>query len=336
LALASRFRVTLALTGGLFGLVPIVYVLLYPAQDGQRVGYGEAFHHVYFLMFGQPSLPYVDSLVLEALNLAIPPFGIAVIVDGVVRLAVLAFSRQRSDKDWIAVIAKTYQGHVVVCGAGRVGYRVTTELVSLGCDVVVIEKDEHGAFVSVLRDQDVPVLIDDIKSRQCLERTHIRAADAIVCATDNDLANLNVALDARRFNPKIRIVMRLFDDDLVATIRDAFSAEALSTSAVAAPAMALAALDPRIIHSFRVGKHLMVVSDFVAGPALTDAHVSMLRDRFGGLTLSVRRADVETLHPNGQTGILGGDVLTVQAAYDDYLALRAFTGERVPPVSFPR
>jgi Trk K+ transport system NAD-binding subunit len=183
----------------------------------------------------------------------------------------------------------------------------------------------------VLRDEQVPLLIDDIRSPQCLPRMNVKAASAIVCATDDDLANLNIALDARRLNPGIRVVIRLFDDDLVAKVRDTFKAEALSSSSLAAPAMALAALDPRIIHSFRMSEHLMVVSVFEARAGLPGVTISELRDRFGALTLCMHRAGHEKLHPSGDQLIQAGDVLTLQADYPDYRRLRAFTGEAQPP-----
>ncbi|MEO7093804.1 MAG: NAD-binding protein [Polyangiales bacterium] len=333
-ALLRRFRVTLFMAAILFGVAPVVFVALYRTPDGSPIRYGEAFHHVYFLLFGQPSLPYVPSLVLEALNILIPPFGIAVVIDGLVRFAYLFFAKHKSDKEWIEVISETLREHVIVCGAGRVGYRVATQLLALGRDVIVIEKNEASAFVGILRDAKVPVLIDDIKSPGCLPRTNVAQASAIVCATDDDLANMNVALDARKLNPKIRVVMRLFDDDLVAKVKEAFKAEALSTSALAAPAMALSALDPRVLHSFNVGGHLMVVSSFVAAERLTALTVSSVRDRFGGLTLSLSRDGAPMkLHPRGETTIAAGDVLTVQCTWDDYRALREFTGEATPPSS---
>jgi Trk K+ transport system NAD-binding subunit len=221
-----------------------------------------------------------------------------------------------------------------VCGAGRVGYRVVVQLRSLGKDVVVVEKREEAAFVAVLRDEQVPLLIDDIRSPQCLPRTNVKKAAAIVCATDDDLANLNIALDARRMNPDIRVVIRLFDDDLVAKVRDTFKAEALSSSSLAAPAMALAALDPRIVHSFRIGTHLMVVSVFEARQGLPGLNISEVRDRFGGLALSMRRGGKgdELLHPSGDTRIEAGDMVTLQAEYKDYKMLRAFTMESDAPV----
>jgi hypothetical protein len=62
--------------------------------------------------------------------------------------------------------------------------------------------------------------------------------------------------------------------------------------------------------------------------------VSVVRDRHGGLTLSLRRGEgAEVLHPKGETALREGDVLTVQAEYRDYLALREATGEARPPVS---
>jgi voltage-gated potassium channel len=325
-ALLARFRTTVAMALAMFGVVPLLFCWLYVRPDGGRVAFGEALHHVYFLLFGQPSLPYIRSVPVEAMNMLIPPLGLALVVDGVVRFAYLFFAKHRREKEWVEVMSQTLEKHVIVCGAGRVGYRVTEQLLALGHEVVVIEKREDAAFVAVLRDRDVPVTIDDIKSPHCLDRVNVKRAAAIVAATDDDLANLNVALDARRLHPAIRVVIRLFDDDLVARIRAGFELEAFSSSALAAPALALAALDPRIVHSFQVGGHLMVVSVFHAGAFLTGMTVAQVRDRHGGLTLAVRHGESpERLHPKGETAITAGDALTIQATYESYVALRALT-----------
>lgn len=331
-ALIKRFRITLALTAALFLSAPPLFQWRCQVPGGEPVSAGKAIQHVYFLLFGEPFLDCSDDWLGIALSMLIPPVGIALIVDGVVRFAYLFFAKHKSDKEWIEVVAETLKGHIIVCGAGRVGYRVVDQLRAMGKDVVVVEKREDGPFVGVLRDEHVPLLIDDIRSPQCLPRTNVKAACAIVCATDDDLANLNIALDARRLNPTIRVVIRLFDDDLVAKVRDTFKAEALSSSSLAAPAMALAALDPRIVHSFRIGKHLMVVSVFDARMGLPGTTISELRDRFGALTLAVRRGDTERVHPGGDERIQMGDRVTLQAEYTDYRRVRAFTGEAQPPI----
>lgn len=328
-AVLWRFRLTFTLVGVWFGLLPLVFVARYPGG----ISFGRALHHVYFLLFGQPSLDYVDDVVLEVLNLVIPPLGLVAVVDGVVRFSYLFNARKRADREWIEVLAESLKGHVVVCGAGRVGYRVTLELRKLGRDVVVVEKRADAPFAQVLRDLGVAVLIDDIRSPGTLSRLNVQRASAIVCATDDDLSNINVALDARKLNAEVRVVLRLFDDDLVERVRDNFKAEAHSTSALAAPALALSALDPRIIHSFQLGAHLMVVSRFVVNAPLAALNLSALRDRFGGLTLSMKRgAAPEVLHPQGNTTLQVGDELVVQCRHGEYLALRAFMGEEKPPL----
>lgn len=330
-ALSRRFRTTLVLAVALLLLGSLLFWMRYVTPDGKRITFGEGLHHVYFLFYGQPSLPYAQDWLLELLNIAIPPVAIALIADGLVRFAYLFFARHKNDKEWIEVVTETMKGHVVVCGAGRVGYRVVVQLREMGRDVVVVEKREDAAFVSALRDEQVPLLIDDTRSPLCLPRTNVKHASAIVCATDDDLANLNIALDARRLNPDIRVVIRLFDDDLSGKVRDTFKAEALSSSSLAAPAMALAAMDPRIVHSFHLGKHLMVVSQFEAREGLPGLDIAGLRDRFGALTLSLVRGAEEKLNPAGDVAIQAGDVLTLQASYPEYRRLRSFTHESEPP-----
>ena len=330
LAVSRRFRLTLLLLVLWFGALPLAYVVRYP----EPISFGQALHHVYFLLFGQPSLAYVDDWIVEGMNLLIPPIGIVTVVDGAVRFSYLFQARARAEREWVEVLAESLRGHVVVCGAGRVGYRVALELRKLGREVVVAEKRADAPCAQVLRDEGVPVLFEDIRNPGALVRLNVAHAESIVCATDDDLANLNAALDARRLAPGIRIVLRLFDDDLVARVRDNFQAEAFSTSALAAPDLALAALDPRIVHSFQLGAHLMVVSRFFVWTPLATLTLSQLRDRFGGLALSMRRgAAAEVLHPPGATQLQAGDEVVVQCRYEEYVALRAFTGESKAPLA---
>ena len=334
LAIARRFRSTILFGLILFGVLPWAYVVGYVSPTGETIGLGRAVHHVYFLLFGQPSLEYVDNLPIEALNLLIPPFGLLAVVDGVVRFAYLFFARKTSDKEWTEVIAESMRGHVIICGAGRVGYRIANQLTSLGIEVVVVEKRDNSPFAAMLRDLNVPVLIDDARNPAALGRLSVKYAQAIVCCTDDDLGNINVGLDARKANPEIRIVMRLLDEDLAARVRENFRAEAHSTSVLAGQILALTTLDPRIVHSFTIGKHMMVVSLFLANDKLAQLKVSEIRDRFGGLTLSIKKKDgEEALHPTGAAEIAVGDALTVQCRYEEYKKLRSFTGEERPPLS---
>lgn len=321
-ALVKRFKITFILLG-VVQLGGSLVLWLWYTRHGHGVTLPQAMGATYFLMMGQPSLEMPDSWWLMLFEALIPVLGLAVLADGLVRFGFLFFAKHRNDKEWIAVQAQTMKGHVVLCGAGRIGYRVLERLHLLGVDVVVVERNENAPFVQALRNQGVPLLIDDVRTGNTLASTNIKAARAIVCATDDDLANLNIALDARRMNPKIRVVMRLFDDDLVQKVQDAFQVDAFSTSALAAPAFAAAALDVNVRTSFELDGHLVVVGDLTleAGSPLAGRTVGQCLDDLGVRVLRLQRGTAAATEPHSPEGLQVGDKLVIQATLDRYQQL---------------
>jgi Trk K+ transport system NAD-binding subunit len=321
--LVRRFKLTFfSLALLVFGGGTLMWHLY--AHIGKPISWSRAVFGAYFLLFAQSITEIPDYGPLEALFAVIPPLGIVTVAEGLVRFAFLFFAKTRNDKEWFAVLAQTLKDHVIVCGAGRVGFRVFEQFVKLDVPMVVIEREEEAPFVSAIRAQGVPVLIEDVRSTRALEQANIKAARAIICATDDDLANLNIALDARRLSPRIRVVMRLFDDDLVAKTKEAFQVEAFSTSALAAPALAAAALDPQIRNSFEVGGRLMVIAELQVDASLEGQTVADLRDQCGALVLHLVHADGSVrFDPAGAVRLGRGDRVTVQATLPAYRELRA-------------
>ena len=109
------------------------------------------------------------------------------------------------------MIATTMEDHIVVCGLGNVGIRVVQHLRRMNEEVVCIESDGEGRFLQEVEGAQVPVLIGDCRVVKTLEGANIDKAKAVICVTNNDLTNLEAALTARELNPKIRVVMRMFD-----------------------------------------------------------------------------------------------------------------------------
>ena len=321
--LIKRFRFTffmlfVLLVGGGTAL----YVLFNRA--GHPMGPGRALTVAYFLLFAQPITDIPDNGAIELVAVLIPPLGIVTVAEGLVRFAYLFFAKNRNDKEWFMVLAQTLKDHVIVCGAGRVGFRVFEQFTKLGVPLVMIERDENAPFINTIREAGVPVLLADVRSAGALEQANLKAARAIVCATDDDLVNLNIALDARRLKPGIRVVMRLFDDDLVAKTRSAFDLEAFSTSALAAPALAVAALDPAIRNSFEVGGRLMVVGELAVGSFLAGRTVSEMRDLCCVLVLHVVKVSGQStlFDPPGNVRLDRGDTVTVQATWEAWQGLQ--------------
>jgi hypothetical protein len=55
-----------------------------------------------------------------------------------------------------------------------------------------------------------------MKEDQALIDAGIEHATAVIVCSNDDVSNLEVAIDSRRMNPKVRIVLRLFDQQLAA------------------------------------------------------------------------------------------------------------------------
>jgi len=153
-------------------------------------------------------------------------------------------------------------GHVVVAGLGNLGYRVTRQLTDLGLDVAVLDLAPRPRFAETLRDR-APVLTGDASLPDNLERVAAASAAAFIACTNDDLANIQACLYARRLNPKITTVARIFDDTLAEQLPHAFAIDrALSASGAAVSAFVGAATDELALRplplgglTFLVGRH---------------------------------------------------------------------------------
>src|SRR5207245_8286154 len=117
-----------------------------------------------------------DDTAVQLLAVLIPPFGITAVAEGLVRFAYLFFAKTRNDKEWFAVLAQTLKDHVIVCGAGRVGFRIFEQLNRLGVPLLMIDRDESKPFISTIRAAGVPVQVEDVRAAGVLERANLRQA----------------------------------------------------------------------------------------------------------------------------------------------------------------
>lgn len=246
--LLREFRWTLYL---LF-LTVLAGALLYsitPHKDfgGQPPPLELCFLAAWLAMFAQPMFT-PETWYLLILCGVYPLLGFGLIGEGIVRIGMLIVSRKLGEREWMMVKASTYRDHVVLCGVGNLGFRILTQLLQKGAHVVAIEKNPEARFLHEAKGTGTPVLIRDMKDDQALIDAGVAEAKVIVIASDDDLANIEVALDARRLNPSIRVVMRMFDQQIAGKFKDAkFIDEAFSSTGLAAPIvaeMAMRGLDP--------------------------------------------------------------------------------------------
>lgn len=160
-------------------------------------------------------------------------------------------------------------GHVVVAGLGNLGYRVTRQLTDLGLDVAVLDLAPRPRFAETLRDR-APVLAGDASLPDNLERVAVASAAAFLACTNDDLANIHACLYARRLNPRITTVARIFDDMLAEQLPHAFAIDhALSASAAAVSAFVGAATDELALRPLPLGGLMFLVGRHQTAEPLT-------------------------------------------------------------------
>lgn len=242
---------------------------LYYHEPGRSIGlpWGEALWMAFTLIFFGPNGAYPEHRLVRFLYYVVPIAGLLIIVDGLLRFGTAFFDKQVRGQKWQVAVASTYDKHIIICGLGKVGYRTALELLKFKREIVGIESNTDGRFLEDLRDKQVPVLLGDASRPEFLERAGVRRADAIIPATDNELANLDIALHARELNPKIKVVLRMFDPDLARRVETGFGIHtAFSASALAAPVFAAAAMRFQVKHSFYVGDILLNLAEFTVEP----------------------------------------------------------------------
>lgn len=273
-------------------VVAVLFMLLVGASalvfdSGLGISLLNAF---YFTVTTVMSVGYGDINLLDA-----PPglklFGTAIMVLGGVALA-LVFALL-TDAIVGARLAQALghgplpkRDHVIVCGIGRTGGRIVEDLVEADVPCVAVERDEGNT--ALLKRLGVPLVLGDAASGETLDSLRLESARALMAMTNDDLANLHCALLARARAPQLRVVLRMFDQDLAERVQRATDIQlSRSVSALAAPAFVAAILGRRATAMLPVGGEVMQVIGLTAERS---GDVRALEDKCAARVLAVNGA----------------------------------------------
>ncbi len=154
-------------------------------------------------------------------------------------------------------------GHLVVCGDGPLSYRITEELTSrYGERVTVIlpsRRRNHGPQISAL--PQVRVLEYPELSSQAFTDADVESARALAVLWQDDVGNLHAGLRAHELNPRLRLVLAVFNRRLGDHIRMLFpDCTVLSGTAMSAPSFVAAALGEPAPSHVRVQRRTLFVA----------------------------------------------------------------------------
>lgn len=193
---------------------------------------------------------------------------------------------------------------IIVCGLGQVGFRIVSLLLRLGESVTVVTMGSREEFEEIILDMGARIISGDARADKHLRDAGISSADTVIACVDNDLTNIEIALDATRLNPKCKVVVRLFDQNLGARLEESLGIHrALAMSAISAPAFASAALGERIRGSFFWrGETFVILSTPTNEPEtallIKDGAIEIEREEDCARLLCTQKSFLETCNVN--------------------------------------
>ena len=135
------------------------------------------------------------------------------------------------------------KGHIVLCGLDGLGLRTVEELRKVGEEVIIVANDAAESFVGRAVAMGASFHAGNYREEAVLRAACVEDARALVVTANDDVGNIHAALAAQELNPKIRIVLRIFNQEFGRRLEALFQdCEILSSSAIAAPAFVAAAL----------------------------------------------------------------------------------------------
>ena len=233
---------------------------------------------------------------------------------------------------WGLRSAGALEGHVVLCGFGRVGSAIGEALETFGIPYVAIETDPD--IVKSLRARNVPAVFGDSAQRVILAAAQTdRAALVILAIPESDRARLAVSR-IRALNPDAPILARVLDSEWRARLMEAGAAEVIQPEEEAASTLIRHALERLALPRDRVLAYLSRFRGAMerAEPGATDSASGLpqirevrlrggspvgrplgetrMRERFGVTLVRVTRHNGEVvLQPTAETVLRAGDRL---------------------------
>jgi CPA2 family monovalent cation:H+ antiporter-2 len=235
----------------------------------------------------------------------------------------------RATLAWGLRSAQALDGHVVLCGFGRVGSAIGEALETFGVPYVAIETDPD--IVKSLRARNLPAVFGDSAQRVILAAAQAdRAALVILAIPGSDRARLAVSR-IRGLNPDVPILARVQDVEWRARLMEAGAAEVIQPEQEAASTLIRHALERLALPRDRVLAYLSrfrtamehaeaAAADAGSGlPLIREVHLkgggrplgeTRMRERFGVTLVGVTRQSGEVvLQPTAETVLKVGDRL---------------------------
>ncbi len=240
-------------------------------------------------------------------------YSLTVLAQAVIQSEIIeAFGKGRKTREM-----EKLENHYIVCGAGRVGRRIISNLQKENLPFVVIERDEKK--VAEYEDDGTHILIADATLEENLNQAGVSRARGLAACLADDADNVYVVLTARDMNKNLHIVARAVEEQAEPKLIRAGANRVVAPTIIGSQSMARALLKPTIADFMDsiVAETFDLVFEEVAikddaeyiDKELKETNIST---ELNLLIVAIRRKDgFMILQPSAETHIREGDLLIV-------------------------
>jgi len=219
------------------------------------------------------------------------------------------------------------EGHIILCGYGRVGRGAAEELLKSGAHFVVVDRIEdrveramHAGMLAVLADASRDETLRDVG---------IARAKGLIATLASDADNLFLILSAKTLNPKLALSARVSEESSELKMRRAGADYVFAPYNTTGHRMVQALLKPHVqqfiefttgqgmaLGMDNVGIEQVLVSETSPAAGRSLAEMPIRRDT-GVIVLAIRKPSGEMVfNPPAEARIAGGDHLIAMGAPD--------------------
>jgi len=207
------------------------------------------------------------------------------------------------------------EGHIILCGFGRVGRGAAEELRKAGNPFVVIDNNDERVERAIKA--GMLAVLADASRDETLRDVGIARAKGLIATLASDADNLFVILSAKTLNPNLQLSVRIAEESSEQKMRRAGADFVFAPYNTTGHRMARAMLKPHVLQFLdfteQQGVDVEIEQVLVTGQSTfagrTLAEVDM-RHKSGVVILAIRKANGEMhFNPSSEVKMLPGDYL---------------------------
>ncbi|MBU0674952.1 MAG: potassium channel protein [Proteobacteria bacterium] len=216
-------------------------------------------------------------------------------------------------------------GHIILCGAGRVGKNVLDELIKTGQHFVLVEQNESRVFDQQENHGDFPAIIGDATHDEFLLQAGVERASGVISTLGDDKDNLCVVVTCKGINPSLRIVTRCNSKDFSRKL-SRLGAEVVIPNLIGGLRMASQMVRPRVVKYLdtmlrdtdkvvRIEEVTIPQESPLVGKTIADLDLSH-NNQLLLLAVVGKMTNKPIYHPSADYLIIEGDTLVFQTEPD--------------------